>query len=135
MMQFEPMFLSVEEVLELHTESLRRYGGTPGIRDQGLFESALGQPCASFGGEFLHTTLFEMAAAYLFHITQNHPFIDGNKRTGFACAVSFLYLNGYVLEASEESTYAMVIEVATGALDKPGIAAFLAQHCATLKAE
>lgn len=132
---FEPMFLAIEEVFDLHAESIRRYGGTPGVPDPGLLESALAQPSASFGGEFLHPTQFEMAAAYLFHITQNHPFLDGNKRSGFACAVSFLYLNGHALRASEESAYNLVIELATGVLDKPAIAASLAQHCAPLTAE
>ena len=77
-----PIFLSLAEVLEIHRDQIERYGGDPGIRDLDLLQSALAIPAAGFGGQYLHNDLYEMAAAYLFHITQNHPFVDGNKRTG-----------------------------------------------------
>ena len=77
-----PDFLTLEEVLEIHDDQINRYGGASGIRDFGLLESALAQPQTIFGGSLLHTDLFEMAAAYFFHIIQNHPFMDGNKRVG-----------------------------------------------------
>jgi death on curing protein len=79
-----PKFLALELVLELHRDQIESFGGSPGIRDQGLLESALAQPEATFGGEYLHSTIPDQAAAYLYHLALNHPFIDGNKRTAFA---------------------------------------------------
>jgi len=90
----EPGFLTLAEVIEIHVDQIQRYGGRQGIRDFGLLESALAQPEASFGGEWLHRDVYKMAAAYAYHICQNHPFIDGNKRTALACALVFLELNG-----------------------------------------
>ena len=77
-----PDFLSVDEVLCLHEVQLSRYGGGSGLRDPGALESAVAMPRASFEGDLLHSDLFAMAAAYAFHIAQNQPFVDGNKRTG-----------------------------------------------------
>lgn len=74
----EPRFLTLEEVFVIHEESLGSYGGLDGIRDKNLLESAVMMPQSSFGGEYLHTDLFEMAAAYAFHIAENQPFLDGN---------------------------------------------------------
>lgn len=76
------VFLTVDDVLTLHADQIARFGGRAGIRDIGLLESALGMPLATFQSEFLHPSLAEMAAAYLFHIARNHPFLDGNKRVG-----------------------------------------------------
>jgi death-on-curing protein len=86
----EPEFLTVEDVLELHARSLDRFGGGEGIRDRGLLESAVAAPQAGFGGQFAHSDLYEMAAAYAFHIAQNQPFVDGNKRAGLGAALVFL---------------------------------------------
>jgi death on curing protein len=80
-----PRFLDLVEVLEIHESRIELYGGRPGVRDLGLLQSALAQPSAGFGGEYLHGNLYEMAAAYLFHVSRNHPFVDGNKRTALAC--------------------------------------------------
>ena len=77
----EPQFLTLEDVLVIHEEQLNAFGGLDGIRDQGLLESAVMMPQASFGGEYLHSSIFEMASAYAFHIAENQPFLDGNKRT------------------------------------------------------
>lgn len=85
-----PVFLRLDEVLAMHADQIRRYGGRPGIRDLELLESALGAPEASYGGDYLHPTLHEMAAAYLFHIVRNHPFVDGNKRIAAALFLWFL---------------------------------------------
>lgn len=85
----EPEFLTVEDVLELQERALERFGGGQGIRDRGLLESAVAAPQASFGGEYAHTSLFEIAAAYAFHIAQNQPFLDGNKRAGLGSALLF----------------------------------------------
>ncbi len=75
-------FLDADEVLDLHAAQLEVFGGGSGLRDRGLLESAVAQPQASFGGQYAHDGLFATAAAYLFHIVSNHPFIDGNKRAG-----------------------------------------------------
>ena len=74
-----PLFLTLEEVREIHIDQIERYGGGPGIRDISLLQSAIAMPAAGFGEQYLHGDLFEMAAAYLFHLVQNHPFVDGNK--------------------------------------------------------
>lgn len=78
----EPVFLSLDEVLEIHEQQIERYGGSAGLRDAALLESAVATPQATFGGEFLHGSIPAMAAAYLFHLCQNHALIDGNKRVG-----------------------------------------------------
>lgn len=93
-MNTEPEFLTVEDVLQIHDEQLSAYGGATGIRDQALLESAVAMPQAFFGEAYLHKDLPHMAAAYAFHIAQNQPFLDGNKRTGLVAALVFLDLNG-----------------------------------------
>lgn len=97
-----PKFHSLDEVLELHADQISSFGGTPGVRDEGLLQSALAQPQATFGGDFLHPTISEQAAAYLYHIAMNHPFIDGNKRTAFAVMDTFLRLNGCALNLTDD---------------------------------
>jgi death-on-curing protein len=96
-----PRFISIDEVLELHEDQISSFGGTSGVRDEGLLASALAQPQATFGGQFLHPTISEQAAAYLYNIAMNHPFIDGNKRTAFAVADTFLRLNGCTLNLTK----------------------------------
>ncbi|HUP49100.1 MAG TPA: type II toxin-antitoxin system death-on-curing family toxin [Thermoanaerobaculia bacterium] len=126
----DPLFLTLEEVLVIHESRIRRYGGRSGIRDIGLLQSAVGTVGATFAGTFLHTTLFEMAAAYLFHICRNHPFVDGNKRTALACALAFLHLNGVTVEAEPDDLYELVMRVASGAAGKSDVAVFLRSHAA-----
>lgn len=118
----EPEFLDVEHVLLLHQRQLDRFGGAAGLRDRGLLESAVAQAQMSFGGEFVHDGLFAMAAAYLFHIVKNHPFIDGNKRAGLLTAMTFLKLNGIAIQHASEALYDLTIGVAEGRIDKPSIA-------------
>ena len=96
--------------------------GRPGIRDQGLLESAVGMPQASFGGEFLHADLFTMAAAYAFHIAQNQAFVDGNKRAGLLSALVFLDMNGIVIGDPECRLYQAMIDIAEKTMDKSGLA-------------
>lgn len=103
---------------------IERYGGLEGVRDIGLLRSAIAMPQASFGGESLRKDLFEMAAAYLCHIVQNHPFLDGNKRTGAAAAIIFLAMNGVELEADEEGLAHLTLDVAQGKVGKQQIAEF-----------
>ena len=120
-----PEFLEVEDVLQIHADQLKRYGGLSGVRDLGLLESAVSMPRATYAGEFLHGDLFAMAAAYLFHITRNHPFLDGNKRTGAASALVFLDLHEIEETASDDALYDLVIGVATGTAGKEAVEQFL----------
>ena len=121
----EPLFLTLDEVLALHADQIQHYGGGPTVRDLELLSSALGTPRATFGGRFLHDTLFEMAAAYLFHLCQNHPFLDGNKRTALAAALAFLWLNDFGLAAGPDDLAALVLGVAEGRATKADVAVFL----------
>ena len=98
----KPQFLAVDDVLYIHRREIERAGGDPGVRDFGLVESSAAAAHASFEGEWLHEDLFAMAGAYIAAFVQNHPFVDGNKRTGTAAALTFLFLNGY--ELTEEHT-------------------------------
>ncbi|MCK4515140.1 MAG: type II toxin-antitoxin system death-on-curing family toxin [Spirochaetaceae bacterium] len=117
-----PRFLTLAEVLSILQDQITRYGGEFGIRDLNLLSSAIAVPQASFGGQTLHADLFEMAAAYAFHICQNHPFLDGNKRVAFASALVFLDLNGVNISDPEERLYPMMMKVARGDAGKPLIA-------------
>jgi death-on-curing protein len=121
----EPLFLDVEDVVELHATQLEVYGGSAGLRDRGLLESAVAQPQASFGGEFTHEGLFAMAAAYLFHIVSNHPFVDGNKRAGMLSSVVFLDVNGISIDHPSEALYELTMSVAESRIDKAAVAAEL----------
>ena len=121
----DPEFLTVDDVLGLHRDQIERYGGDPGIRDRGLIEAAVAMPRQSFGGQFLHVDLFEMAAAYSFHLAESQAFLDGNKRVGLAAAYVFLELNGYVLSRDEDRLYDAMIAIGTHPLDKAGLAQVL----------
>jgi death-on-curing protein len=126
----DPVFLTLDEVLALHSDQIRRYGGIGGIRDRGLLSSALGTPSATFAGAFLHQSVFEMAAAYLFHIARNHPFVDGNKRTALAASLVFLLMNEVPIQSSEDDLTDLVLGVAEGRITKSEVAVFLQQHAA-----
>ena len=104
----DPCFLTLDEVLAIHADQIRRYGGRSGIRDLALLQSALGTPETTFEGDYLHTSAFEMAAAYLFHISRNHPFVDGNKRVAFFATDVFLRLNGWRLDVDDERAHAFL---------------------------
>ena len=121
----EIRFLTAEEILFIHFNQIELYGGAPEIRDRGLLESAMAQPSATFMQEYLHADLFIQAAAYLFHLCQNHPFLDGNKRTGLASALVFLDLNGFEVDDPENTLYDLVISVAEGKTEKMKIAEIL----------
>jgi len=118
----------MDEVLAIHLDQIQNYGGLDGIRDVGLFESALAMPLAQFDGVFLHADIFAMAAAYLFHLAQNHPFVDGNKRVAAVSALWFLMLNGKECIADETAFEEMVMSVAKGELKKNEIAEFFANN-------
>lgn len=128
-----PKFLTLEEILWLHNDQIESFGGMHGVRDMGLLESALSQPQASFAGTLLHSTLAAQAAAYLYHLAMNHPFIDGNKRTAFAAMDSFLIANGYRLNLTDSEVYDVVIDVVTGKIDKTGLTEILTSAVAEQK--
>lgn len=113
-----PNFLDYESVLRIHERQIQKFGGTSGIRDQGLLESALAQPQATFGGQLLHTSIYEQAAAYLYHLAMNHPFVDGNKRTAFAVMDTFLRVNNYRLNLTNDEAYRLVINVVQAEISK-----------------
>lgn len=96
------IFLTLDEILEIHKDQIERYGGTLGIRDIDLLQSAMAMPQAGFGDQYLHSDIFEMTSAYLFHIVQNHPFLDGNKRTEAVTALMFLMLNDVEIKADQD---------------------------------
>jgi len=124
----EPLFLSLAEVLLIHRDQIDLYGGEPGLRDLGLLQSALAMPSAGFGEKFFHQDLFEMAAAYLYHIALDHPFVDGNKRCAFVAAYVFLRMNDIVLTLTDAQIERMSFETAQGKLRKQDIAALLKRH-------
>lgn len=120
MKQFD--FLSTREVLDLHDYIIDRYGGTSGLRDFNLLDAAIAQP--SLVGSYLHSDIFQMAAAYAFHIIKNHAFVDGNKRTGLLTALVFLKKNQIVIDADFDSMYELAIDIANSKLNKEQIAEF-----------
>ncbi len=123
-----PEFLETSDVLTIHQILVEQFGGMLGVRDEGLLESALSQPKATFFGALLHPTIHEQAAAYLFHIAKNHPFIDGNKRTAYGAMEAFLRLNRYNLTLTNDEAYDLVMRVAQGQMSKEEIAVFLQKH-------
>ena len=118
-------YLTLGEVVELHRLILGATGGAAGIRDLGALESAIAQPNATFGGTDLYPTLIEKAAALCFALARGHPFVDGNKRIGFAVAVLFLELNGYRFEAGEADATVRTLALAAGDLQEKDYAAWL----------
>jgi death-on-curing protein len=114
----EPRFLSLDEILELHTMQLLNFGGGEGLRDAGALESAVAQPAAA-------SDLFEVAAAYAFHIAQDQPFVDGNKRAGVFAALMFLELNGVAISDPDEHIADAMIAISERRMDKQGLASLL----------
>jgi death-on-curing protein len=119
-----PEFLELDDVLALHAESIRRFGGSAGLRDAGMLESALAMPRASMFEQLLHPTLHEQAAAYLFHLVKNHPFVDGNKRTGLAAALTFLGMNGHWVKSTSPELAQLVLDVIEKGTSKAEVAVF-----------
>lgn len=120
----EPVFLGLDEVIEIHHDQIKRYGGRPGILDFVIPKSTIAMPYATFDGKYLHTTIYKMAAAHLFHLVRNHPFIDGNQRTGAVASIVFLRLNGKDFQADENDLEETVLRTAEGKIDKSTIARF-----------
>ena len=121
------VFLTIEDITEIHADLIESYGGSTGIRDLAGLESAISQVQATFDGKLLHQSLFEMASAYIFHLSSNHPFLDGNKRVALASGLIFLELNGVTIEDPTGTLYPFMIEVASGRKQKPEISALLSR--------
>jgi death-on-curing protein len=131
----EPLFLSLEEVLALHQDQLRLFGGSDGVRDRGVLEAAVAMAAATFDGTYLHSDLFEMAAAYAFHIAEGQPFVDGNKRAALNAALVFLDLNGWLVTDPEMRLYDEMIGFATGKCEKAQFAELLRSLAAPIEDE
>jgi death on curing protein len=119
----EPVWIDDALVLAIHDRQLVEHGGAAGLRDESLLHSALGRPLNHFA--YASSDIIELAMLYTAGIVQNHPFVDGNKRTGFVVGVLFLELNGYRFTASEEAAAQAVLELAAGTIDEAGFCAFL----------
>jgi len=128
-----PRFVTKREAFAIHNDAIEEFGVSFGVRDERLLESALAQPQADFFGELLHPTIADQAAAYLYHIAKNHPFIDGNKRTAFGVMSAFLLMNGYELNFSDREAYDVVIRVAKGELEKAELSELLRAHLIQLR--
>ena len=125
---FFPNFLTIAEVLEIHKNQIDLYGGSHGVKDQALLESALAQPEATFGGKFLHTDIIEMASAYCYHLIENHAFNDGNKRVGIVTALVFLTMNDFELNVSEDELEKFVLGVAARNVLKPDVVKYFRKY-------
>ena len=123
-----PDLPTLAEVLRLHLRLIEQSGGSPGVRDKGLLESALAQPAAAFGGADLYPTLEEKAAALCFGLVRNHPFVDGNKRIGHAAAVLFLKLNGREFAADVDDAERTILALADGSLSREELTAWVRAH-------
>ena len=121
-------YLALIEILELHRRILEQSGGALGIRDMSLLESAIAQPRMTFGGEDLYPSLLEKAAALGFSIIMNHPFVDGNKRTGHAATETFLVLNGLEINASVDEQERVVLAIASGELKREAFVEWLQRN-------
>ena len=115
-------FLTLAEIIEIHMNQIDLYGGDSGLRDITLLQSAMALPESTFDNKFLHKDIYEMAAAYAFHICQNQPFVDGNKRVGLVTALVFLDFNGIDIDDPNEILYKAMMDVASGKLNKEKLA-------------
>ena len=120
--------LSLNMVLRLHQQLLQAFGGTSGVRDMGLLESALAAPFATFGGEYLYPTLIQQAAQLGYGIIRNHPFADGNMRTGAHTMLVFLSVNGIELEYDQQELIDAILAVADGTMAADQLAVWLTKH-------
>lgn len=121
-------YLSIEQVLAIHDQMVKRFGGSFGIRDLGLIDSAVARPQASFGGQDLYTNIFDKAAALLQSLLKNHPFVDGNKRTALTSAGLFLKINGWELVNAHKAEVEFAIKVDNSNLSLEQISKWLKEH-------
>lgn len=117
--------LTPEQVLEIHSAAIRLFGGSPGLRDSALLQSAVAAPQATFGGQSTFSDTVEVAAAYLYYLCSNHPFVDGNKRAALGACLIFLELNGYKPAPDSEDWETLTLAVAAGLLNRDKITATL----------
>jgi len=117
----------MHEALKLHKKSLHMFGGIAGVRDMNLLESALAQPQMMLFGEYVYADIFQMGAAYCFHMIKNHPFLDGNKRAGLLVALSFLRKNNIEIEADQDELYLLAMHTAASQIEKEAITHFFRQ--------
>jgi len=126
------IFIPKEVILFFHEQLIQTYGGTYGIRDENSLDSALEQPKITFEGKYLHDTLIKMAAAYGYHLCNNHPFVDGNKRIALIAMDVFLQRNGFEIISSKKETYKMIITLATGEFTKNQLVKWLEHNTSKL---
>jgi len=126
-------YLTLKEAFELHRRIIELTGGSTGIRDIGLLESALAQPRMTFDEEDLYSTLVEKASALCFSVVNNHPFVDGNKRVGHAVMETFLILNGYEINALMPEQEAVILSLAAGELNREQLSSWLRDHVVQVK--
>lgn len=122
-----PIFITPEQAIKYHAKLLAKIGGIPGIRDKKLLESAMAQPQMTTFGSYACKSIFEMEAAYCFHIAKNHPFIDGNKRTALLVTLVFLRKNGYKFKANTD-LYALMVDIAASKITKERVATFFEEN-------
>ncbi len=127
-MSIEPVFVKISDVFKIHQYQIQRFGGTDGLRNIGLLKSAIAMPSATFDGRYLYPAIQDMAASYLFHLVENHPFLDGNKRTGAMVALYFLAKNNFLFDATNEELSDFVLQVAAGEKTLRGISFFFHSH-------
>jgi death-on-curing protein len=121
-------YLTINQVLEIYHRVMQQSGGLIGIRDLGALESAVAQPRVTFGGEELYPTIVNKASALGFSLIQNHPFVDGNKRTGHAAMETFLVMNGYAIDAPVDEQVQVILQVASSELRRDGFTDWLRKH-------
>lgn len=128
-------YLTVNEVLEIHSRVIQQSGGSADVHDLGALESAVAQPRMTFAGKELHPAIVDKASALGFSLIQNHPFVDGNKRAGHAAIETFLVLNGYQIGASVDEQEVVILKVASGELQRDGFTEWLTSHIQPIVAE
>jgi death-on-curing protein len=131
-MSLQPKFLTFDQVIALHKLQIDQFGGTHGVKDEGLLLSALGQPESGLGDEYFHKDLHGMAAAYLFHLVKNHAFHDGNKRIAALASAVFLEVNGLGVTADEDEFEKLVLDAAQSLKTKEQIAKFFMENTSAI---
>lgn len=124
----KPVFLTLEDIVDFHAAQIAEHGGSLGVRDMEGLKSALAAPQSGMAGRYFHDDVFQMAAAYLFHLVKNHPFVDGNKRAGAIAALVFLDSNGWEPTASNDQVVDLTLGVAESRYGKPHVADFFGDH-------
>jgi len=120
-------FLTFEEVKKIQINQINRYGGLHGLRDEKLLDSAINYPQATFGKKYLHPDIYHMASSYMYAIIKNHPFLDGNKRTGFIVGIIFLAYNNIFIDAQEDELFDLAIAMTQSKITESEAATFFKQ--------